>query len=181
MTEKQITVDEIFGTSNFQENQKLPEGMQSLPKNFMENIFENELLAATKAFEEHGGASPADFIALLIQAVNCGLQAQFHLGLAAYRGYGGTQDFRQAYQYFLNAAVGGHMQSSVILSYMSYYGHGVLKDTKQAYQWAAIASQYGLQYPATLKDAIAAELSPHVVLELEEKAKIRDVPIPSFN
>jgi len=70
--------------------------------------------------------------------------AQYHFGIAYYRGRGVAQDFTAAFPWYAKAAEQGHTYAEWQLGRMYLFGFGVPRNTFMAHVWLSIAIKNGL-------------------------------------
>lgn len=70
--------------------------------------------------------------------------AQYHLGIAYYRGRGVAQDLTAAFPWYAKAAEQGHTYAEWQLGRMYLFGFGVPRNKFMAYLWLSIAIANGL-------------------------------------
>lgn len=71
-------------------------------------------------------------------------EPQYKKGLAYLRGVGVTQDFKQAAEWFMKAAINGHDKAQYNLGAMYGWGSGVAPDMAQANEWLEKAAAKGV-------------------------------------
>ena len=70
-------------------------------------------------------------------------EAQYHIGIIYFSGFGVTKDEGRALNWFKKSAKQGHGASQSTLGWIYHYGEGVLKDYKKAMYWYHKASTQG--------------------------------------
>ena len=80
--------------------------------------------------------------------------AQFTLGEMYQRGRGVSQDYMQAYKWYLRAAEQDHARAQYALASMYAYGYGVPRDTARASLWStrAVDNGYGQEQVANAEE-----------------------------
>ena len=87
-------------------------------------------------------------------------QAKHNLGSAYYFGSGTEQNYSEAANWFREAADMGSADSRYNLGLMYKNGQGVVKDLVMAYYWLHLAALQGDKDAGTIRDSLAAVMSP---------------------
>ena len=97
--------------------------------------------------------------------------AQYNLGVLYDAGYGVSQDYGQARQWFEKAAAQGYANAQHDLGRLFYYGHGVPQDFVQAHKWYNLAAANGHKVAATFRDSLVEQMTPADISEAQKLAR----------
>ena len=92
-------------------------------------------------------------------------EAQYHLGVMYYNGFGVEKDYVTAHKWWTLAAQQGHATAQANLGVMYEKGYGVEKDYVTAYKWWTLAAR------SDLRDAMAQKMTPDQITEAERLAR----------
>ena len=81
------------------------------------------------------------------------------------------QDYGQARQWYEKAAAEGNASAQHNLGVMYSNGHGVPQDFIQAHKWYNLAGANGNKNAATLRDALAKQMTPAQIAEAYKLAR----------
>ncbi len=96
--------------------------------------------------------------------------AQSFLGSRYYFGVDVPQDYKEAVKWFTKAAEQDEPKAQSFLGSIYYEGKGVIEDYVEAYKWTLLAGMNGKDV-ATLKQLLAAKMSPIQIAEAQKLAK----------
>ncbi len=99
------------------------------------------------------------------------VEAQRRLGVMYGNGYGVQQNYEQARQWFGKAAAQGLAYAQYGLGVLYENGYGVPQDYVLAYKWYNLAGANGNKDAATLRDALAKQMTPVQIDEAEKLAR----------
>jgi TPR repeat protein len=88
-----------------------------------------------------------------------------------YRGQGVPRGFREAAQWFTQAAEQGNAKAQFNMGVTYYDGQGVLQDYVEAYKWALLASMNGSAQAGVLGDTLRRIMTPSQLEEAQRRAK----------
>lgn len=97
--------------------------------------------------------------------------AEYNLGLLYYNGQGVIQDYEEASNLFMLAAIKGNADAQSKLGFTHYFGHGFPKNNAKAHVWWNIASANGNEIARDARDLIAEGMTPKEILEAQALAK----------
>ncbi len=97
--------------------------------------------------------------------------AQYSLGVLYDNGWGVPQDYGQARHWWEKAAAQGLVDAQVSLGFLYAEGRGVPRDFVQAYKWYSLAGANGNKNAATLRDALAKQMTPAQIDEAQKLAR----------
>lgn len=126
-------------------------------------------------------ATTADFAAALerivanermLLAERGDAEAQTKFGLKYYNGDGVPHDYAEAARWFGLAAEQGVASAQYNLGLMYSNGHGVEQDFESAHIWFNIASANGDTEAGTLRDDLAAQVSPDQIAKAQARARV---------
>ncbi|MCP4055134.1 MAG: sel1 repeat family protein [Mesoflavibacter sp.] len=86
------------------------------------------------------------YFKILAEEPNCSkiqLEAQFALGLIHQTGEGVKQDFKTAFDYYMQAAEQGHIEAQNSLGELYHEGKGVEQNYQEAFSWWSKAADQG--------------------------------------
>lgn len=87
-------------------------------------------------------------------------QAQLHLGILYYNGWGTPSNYALASQWFLRAAAQGVVGAQTNLGVMYARGKGVPQDALRAYVWSTLAADQGDASAAANRNLAQTRLTP---------------------
>lgn len=93
------------------------------------------------------------------------MKAQFNLGFIYDNGYGVPQDRAEAIWWYQKAANQGLLKAQKALGVMYSEGQGVAKDYVQAYFWFNVAAEQGDESAASVRDALAKDMTTSQIAE----------------
>jgi hypothetical protein len=96
--------------------------------------------------------------------------AQNNLGVMYYNGYGVSQNYKEAFKWYIKAAEQGIALAQYNLGAMYANGDGVTQDFKEAYKWMLIASMNGKEV-GKLKQDLASQITSAQIVEAQKLAK----------
>jgi len=99
------------------------------------------------------------------------VDAQFNLGVLYTEDLGVPQDYVQARQWYEQAAAQGYAMAELSLGVLYAQGRGVLRDFVQAQKWYILAGADGNKDAATLRDALAKQMTPAQIVEAQQLAR----------
>ena len=97
--------------------------------------------------------------------------AQFNLGLMYKKGWGVTQDDKEAVRWYTLAAEQEHAKAQYNLGVMYALGEGVIKDYVYANMWGNIASMNGNDKGETLRGYVAEKMTSSQIEEAQRLAR----------
>jgi TPR repeat protein len=97
--------------------------------------------------------------------------AQFDMGEYYYEGRGVTQDYLEAFQWFLKAAQKGHARAQLNAGLMLSIGRGVPKDDAEACRWLYCAAAQDNQAAKDLLDKAKGRMKAEDVEEGIRRAR----------
>lgn len=100
-----------------------------------------DLLDALQAYREGNYLLALDEFRTL--ALNGDADAQFRLGDMYAKGEGVTQDFKQAFDWYLKAASHDEPRAQLAVAQAYEQGRGVAQDSKRAATWYLMAAEHG--------------------------------------
>ncbi len=98
-------------------------------------------------------------------------QAQFRLGFCYKIGQGVPQDSAEAAIWFQKSADQGYAKAQFLLGDCYDGGIGVTKDAVEAYKWYNLASAQGNEGAPTLRNIIAASMTPDQIAEAQKLSR----------
>ena len=85
--------------------------------------------------------------------------AQYNIGLMYHNGLGVTQDYNEAFKWFLISSEQGNLNSIRLLSTMYALGNGIPKDFLKSYMWAKIGANNDDQNSKLMLNGLVKEMS----------------------
>ena len=82
------------------------------------------------------------------------------------------QDFAEAAKWSRLAAEQGDASAQFNLGLMYQYGRGVLQDNQTSHMWYNLASANGYEDSGTLRDELAAKMTPAAIEEAQRRARV---------
>lgn len=79
------------------------------------------------------------------RCVDTDTYCSFYLGLANDNGYGITQDYKKAIEWYLHSAEKGNVHSARNLAWLYEYGKGTEVNKSDAFKWMSFANKYGYE------------------------------------
>ncbi len=98
-------------------------------------------------------------------------EAQYKFGMLYSMGNGVPLDLVQARQWWEKAAVQRHVSAQYYLGIMYSMGYGVPRDFVQAHKWYSLAGANGDKGAATLRDALAKQMTPAQIAKAQRLAR----------
>lgn len=95
-------------------------------------------------------------------------QAQWHLGILYYNGWGTPANFAIAAQWFERAAAQGVAGAQTNLGVMYARGKGVPQDAMRAYVWSSLAADQGDAAAASNRNLAALRLTPEQLQQAQQ-------------
>jgi TPR repeat protein len=97
--------------------------------------------------------------------------AQFSLGVLYYNGRGVPQDYAEAVNWYRLAAEQGYADAQSNLGVMYANGRGFIQDFVKAHMWVNIAASLGTENAASIRDALAAKMTPEQIADAQRLAR----------
>lgn len=97
---------------------------------------------------------------------------QFGLGVIYFNGRGAPQDYAEAVRWFHLAAKQGLLPAQYNLGVSYAKGEGVPQNYVKAHMWSNIAGANGHDGADSIRDLIAAQMTPHDISEAQRRAGV---------